>query len=289
MRAWEVVMQTCDVAGWPLRPAAVPPRRERVARRDATVGTGGGVRGCRLIIAQKSFGAASVLEDVELAARPGELVAIVGPSGAGKSTLLNILSGLDRAFDGRLEWEVGTTGRIGYVFQEPRLMPWMSLRRNIELVLEDPAEARDRVDHLLHRVGLADRADAYPGQLSGGMQRRVALARGMAVQPDLLLLDEPFASLDEPTAESLRGLLLDLWREQRNALVLVTHNLREALALADRVLFLSRGPARVVLNETLAPSRFDTEVVRDAAGLERDLLQRHPEILSGIAVEGGTP
>ncbi len=240
---------------------------------------------CMLDVRSKQYDGTRVLEDIRLELHPGSLQALVGPSGAGKSTLLNILSGLDRDFDGQVEWSGKASGRIGYVFQEPRLMPWLSLRRNIELVLQDPQSDAPQVDHLLSRIGLADRADAFPGQLSGGMQRRVALARAMAIQPDLLLLDEPFSSLDEPTAGSLRTLLLELWREQGNALVLVTHNLREAMELADRVLFLSRGPARVVHSEELLPSRADPKVERDPALLEMELLRRHPEILSGIACD----
>lgn len=241
--------------------------------------------GCRLRVERKAFGATPVLEGIELEVRPGTLLALVGPSGAGKSTLLNILSGLDRAFEGTLAWDGGVPGRIGYCFQDPRLMPWLGLRRNLELVVRDPRAERDHIDHLLEQVGLAGRADAFPGQLSGGQQRRAALARAMAVRPDLLLLDEPFASLDEPTAAGLRRLLLELWREQGNALVLVTHNLREALELADLVLFLTRGPARLVHREALTPSRAHAAVSRDAASLERDLLARHPEILSGIAAD----
>lgn len=242
---------------------------------------------CEVRIERKQFGDALVLHDVHLAITPGSFTALVGPSGAGKSTLLNIVSGLDINFTGRLDWATGRAGRIGIVFQEPRLMPWLSARRNIELVLPDLAAAGDRIDHLLARVGLAGRGEAYPGELSGGMQRRVALARAMAIEPDVLLLDEPFSSLDEPTAESLRQLLVSLWQEQENAVLLVTHNLREALALADRVLFLSRDPARVIHREELVHSAADRGQTRDPDALMRSLLKRHPEILSGIATEAG--
>lgn len=245
------------------------------------------VNACDVRIERKQFGDALVLHDVHLAITPGSFTALVGPSGAGKSTLLNIVSGLDINFTGRLDWAAGRAGTIGIVFQEPRLMPWLSARRNIELVLPDLAAAGDRVDHLLARVGLAGRGEAYPGELSGGMQRRVALARAMAIEPDVLLLDEPFSSLDEPTAESLRQLLVSLWQEQANAVLLVTHNLREALALADRVLFLSRDPARVIHREELAGPATDRRQTRDPDALMRSLLARHPEILSGIATEAG--
>ena len=245
--------------------------------------------GCRLSVEHKAFGGPPVIAGVVLDLRPGTLTALVGPSGAGKTTLLDILAGLDRDFDGSLAWDGGGDGRVGYCFQEPRLMPWLGVRRNLELVVADAVAAAPRIDHLLERVGLAGRADALPGELSGGMQRRAALARAMAVCPDLLLLDEPFASLDAPTAAGLRTLLLELWREQGNATLLVTHHLGEALELADTVVFLDRGPARVVHREPLIPSRADPAVRRDPAALERDLLARHPEILSGITAAGPCP
>ena len=244
------------------------------------------VTACAVQIERKQFADALVLQDVAFTITPGSFTALVGPSGAGKSTLLNIVSGLDDDFVGRLDWNDGRPGRVAYVFQEPRLMPWLTARRNIELVLPDPAAAGDRVDHLLSRVGLAGRGDAFPGELSGGMQRRIALARAMVIEPDVLLLDEPFSSLDEPTAERLRELLIGLWREQGNAVLLVTHNLREAVALADRILFLSRDPARVVHREELAEGA-GRRAPRDPDALMRSLLQRHPEILSGIAGQAG--
>ncbi|MCG6860482.1 MAG: ABC transporter ATP-binding protein [Chromatiaceae bacterium] len=242
---------------------------------------------CQVRIDLKQFSDTPVLQDLSLEIPTGAFIALVGPSGAGKSTLLNILSGLDRDFVGRLDWTGGSPGKVGYVFQEPRLMPWLGVRRNLELVLPDVAAARERVDELLARIGLAERADAYPRELSGGMQRRVALARGMAIQPDVLLLDEPFASLDEPTAEGLRQLLIGLWRELGMAVLLVTHNLREALALADRVIFLSPNPGRIVLCEDLHPWLEPGAEPRDPDALLQDLLSRHPEILSGIASTEG--
>ncbi|MEZ5660342.1 MAG: ABC transporter ATP-binding protein [Burkholderiaceae bacterium] len=240
---------------------------------------------CELHVARKAFGRLLVIDDLRLSIPPGSFTALVGPSGAGKSTLLNIISGLDTDFEGEMSWSDGVRGRVGYMFQEPRLMPWLSARANIELVLEGDRADPARVERMLERVGLAGRGDAYPGQLSGGMQRRVALARAMAIEPDLLLLDEPFSSLDEPTAQGLRRLTLGLCREQGNAVLLVTHNLSEALALADRVLFLSRGPARIVHLEELGGSVGGE--LRDPALVMKDLLARHPEILSGVAtIEG---
>lgn len=242
------------------------------------------MNGCRVRINDKSFGEVSVIKNLEFEILTDAFISLVGPSGAGKSTLLNILSGLDKDFDGSLEWADGGPGCVGYVFQDPRLMPWMSVRENIELVMHSAERDRAWVDHLLNMVELYGRADAFPGQLSGGMQRRVALARAMAIKPDILLLDEPFSSLDAPTASALRELVLELWRDHSSAVILVTHNLNEALELADQVCFLSKGPASIIHQEVLQPSRIDPGVARDSDQLGRALLQRQPEILSGIAV-----
>ncbi|MEW8029934.1 MAG: ABC transporter ATP-binding protein [Candidatus Thiodiazotropha sp.] len=226
-----------------------------------------------------------MIKNLEFEIVTDAFISLVGPSGAGKSTLLNILSGLDSNFDGSLEWVDGGPGCVSYVFQDPRLMPWLTVRENIELVMNDAKKDGAWVDHLLHRVELYARADAFPGQLSGGMQRRVALARAMAIKPDILLLDEPFSSLDAPTAASLREMVLDLWRDHSSAVILVTHNLNEALELADRILFLSKGPASIIHREELQPSRIDPAVERDSDNLAKALLKRQPGILSGVAVE----
>ncbi|MBT3044740.1 MAG: ABC transporter ATP-binding protein [Candidatus Thiodiazotropha sp. (ex Codakia orbicularis)] len=226
-----------------------------------------------------------MIKNLEFEIVTDAFISLVGPSGAGKSTLLNILSGLDGNFDGSLEWVDGGPGCVSYVFQDPRLMPWLTVRENVELVMNDAKKDSSWVDHLLHLVELDERADAFPGQLSGGMQRRVALARAMAIKPDILLLDEPFSSLDAPTAASLREMVLDLWRDHSSAVILVTHNLNEALELADQILFLSKGPASIIHQEALQPSRIDPTVERDSDNLAKALLKRQPGILSGIAVD----
>ncbi|MES9812740.1 MAG: ABC transporter ATP-binding protein [Candidatus Thiodiazotropha sp.] len=227
----------------------------------------------------------SVIKDLEFEIVTDAFISLVGPSGAGKSTLLNILSGLDGNFDGSLEWVDGGPGCVSYVFQDPRLMPWLTVRENVELVMHDAKKDSSWVDHLLHLVELYERADAFPGQLSGGMQRRVALARAMAIKPDILLLDEPFSSLDAPTAASLQEMVLDLWRDHSSAVILVTHNLNEALELADRILFLSKGPASIIHQEAVQPSRIDPSVERDSDKLAKSLLKRQPGILSGVVVD----
>jgi len=190
-----------------------------------------------------------VLQDIRIALRPGEFLALVGPSGCGKSTLLHIVAGLDPDFDGRVTFSqppgVGRP-RLGYVFQNPRLLPWLTVRDNILLVLDRPSAHRKKVDALLEAMGLGEFGRFHPNRLSVGMQRRAALARAFAVEPRLLLMDEPFVSLDQPTAHQLRTQLLEVWNTHRTTVVFVTHDLAEATMLADRILFLSSSPARVI-------------------------------------------
>lgn len=188
-----------------------------------------------------------ILEGINFEISPAEFVAVIGPSGCGKTTLMNIVAGLDTAFSGRVDWpEDATQRRLGYVFQNPRLLPWLSVRENVRLVLDDPDSATERIDGLLDAMELTAFADYYPNRISLGMQRRAALARAFAVEPQLLLMDEPFVSLDLPTASLLRSLLLRVWDTHRSRVLFVTHDLREATQLADRILFLSRSPARVI-------------------------------------------
>jgi ABC-type nitrate/sulfonate/bicarbonate transport system ATPase subunit len=185
-----------------------------------------------------------VLKQLRLAVEPGETVALIGPSGCGKTTLLNIVAGLDSDFSGRLELAPNT--RIAYVFQEPRLLPWRTVEDNLRLVLDGVPALDGRIAAALAEVGLEGAGKVFASRLSLGMARRVALARAFVIRPDLLLLDEPFVSLDEPTAHRLRLLLLDLLAAHGTTAIFVTHNLREAIMIAHRLLFLSASPAHVV-------------------------------------------
>ncbi len=188
-------------------------------------------------------GPRTVIEGLRLTLAREEIVALVGPSGCGKTTLLRIIGGLDTRYEGAITWAEGVRPRIGTVFQEPRLLPWRTVRQNIALVRPpNPAEA----ESLLALLGLAPYADLHPPALSLGMARRAAIARAFAVEPTLLLLDEPFVSLDPAMAEQGRAVLATAWRTRRCAALLVTHDLAEAASLADRILLLSEGPARVV-------------------------------------------
>jgi ABC-type nitrate/sulfonate/bicarbonate transport system ATPase subunit len=212
------------------------------------------------------------LRNLETRIQPGEFCVITGPSGCGKTTLLNIVAGLDKDFAGVLGLEPPGAGspRIGYVFQNPRLLPWRTVRENVALVLP-PQRDRREVEGLLDDVGLADAADLYPTRLSGGMARRAALARAFAITPDLLLLDEPFVSLDAPAADRLRGLLVRLVTSRPLTVLFVTHELAEAVALADRVLVLSPAPGRIVAEMPIPLPRERRHDGGTLAGLQAQL------------------
>lgn len=175
-----------------------------------------------------------------------EFVCIVGPSGSGKTTTLNIIGGLDPNFEGEVAFrDPDARERLAYVFQEPRLLPWRTLLENVALPLGKDRDAREKAKDWLERVGLGPFAGHFPGQTSLGMQRRAALARAFAFGPSLMLMDEPFVSLDEATAQDLRGLLMTLWRNEPVTVLFVTHNVREAIGLANRILLFSKPPAHV--------------------------------------------
>lgn len=191
------------------------------------------------------------LENFSARIRPGEIVAIIGGSGCGKSTLLRAISGLDRATTGSVTLDdISITApheKIGIIFQEPRLLPWLSVADNIGFGLSDlpSAERKQRVTRALARVGLADKADAWPRELSGGQAQRVAIARALVPSPEVLLLDEPFSALDAFTRADLQDHLLDLWADTRPTLILVTHDVDEAVVLADRIVVMRPRPGRL--------------------------------------------
>ena len=223
------------------------------------------------------------LGDMQFTVPAGEFVALVGPSGTGKTTLLNMIAGLEADFQGKIQ---APRDALSYMFQEPRLMPWLSVEVNIRLVLDAPPLQADterftRMETLLQQLGLTEFRAAFPKQLSGGLKRRVALVRAFVTQPQLLLMDEPFQSLDEPTAQDLRQLLMQLWQHTRPTVVFVTHSLNEALQLADRILFLSSRPARIILDYHSPLARPRSVVTSDLQILQNQLLQTYPQLLSG--------
>ncbi|MEO5685771.1 MAG: ATP-binding cassette domain-containing protein [Burkholderiaceae bacterium] len=204
----------------------------------------------------KRFGERAVLQDVALDVQPGEFVAIVGRSGCGKSTLLRLLAGLETPSSGAVRLGGVASGArrddVRIMFQEARLLPWRTVLQNVQLGL-DSKDASARARDALAQVGLADRAGDWPAVLSGGQRQRVALARALVHRPRLLLLDEPLGALDALTRIEMQRLIESVWRELRFTAVLVTHDVAEAVALADRVLLVEDG--RVTLDERVALAR----------------------------------
>lgn len=213
-----------------------------------------------------------VLQGVSFQVRRGETVALTGPSGCGKTTLLNILAGLEAVGDGRIVLASGAT--VAYVFQEPRLLPWRTVKENLELVVDEGPDTVARVDRALAEVGLDDARDVYASRLSLGMARRVALARGFIVRPDLLLLDEPFVSLDDRGANRLRLLLLELLERHRTSAVFVTHRVSEAIMLATRLLVLSGPPGTVQHDVPIDLSPAERRSAATIARVQRLLVDR---------------
>src|SRR5712671_3390809 len=191
------------------------------------------------------------LDGVSLNVDPGEIVAVVGGSGCGKSTLLRLVSGLDNPTQGAVALDgdtiVSPHEKIGIVFQEPRLLPWLTVAGNVGFGLANrpKAERAERVARQLDRVGLSDKANVWPRELSGGQAQRVALARALIMRPEVLLLDEPFSALDAFTRVDLQDHLLDLWADTKPTLVVVTHDVDEAIALADRIVVMRPHPGQV--------------------------------------------
>jgi sulfonate transport system ATP-binding protein len=240
------------------------------------------------------------LERFSATVRLGEIVAIIGGSGCGKSTLLRAIAGLDPATTGTVTLDGITItaphAKIGIIFQEPRLLPWLSVANNIGFGLGDlPANARrERVIRALAKVGLTDKAKAWPRELSGGQAQRVAIARALVPQPEVLLLDEPFSALDAFTRRDLQDHLLDLWADTRPTLVLVTHDVDEAVVLADRVLVMRPRPGRlfeeIAINLARPRDRtsphFDSFKRRVLTALDRSLDRSVPDSASS-AQSGG--
>ena len=229
------------------------------------------------------------LSDINLTVGVSEIVALIGGSGCGKTTLLRLVAGLDRASSGAIRLHGESIAEphpaIGIVFQEPRLLPWLSVADNVGFGLNGlaPVERRARVAHALEKVGLADYGARWPRELSGGQQQRVAIARAFVTNPAVLLLDEPFSALDAFTRASLHEHLLGLWEETRPTVVLVTHDVQEAVTLADRAVVMQPRPGRIFdeLPLTLARPRdragppFESATRRVLTALDHSLKTPH--------------
>ena len=210
-----------------------------------------------------------MLGSLALTLASGEVGALVGPSGCGKTTLLRIIAGLDRDYDGSVA--LPDHGRLGMVFQEPRLLPWRTLEQNVRLAA--PQASATTLDTLFRTLGLEAHRHHFPGELSLGQARRVALARAFAVDPDLLLLDEPFVSLDDALAARLRDELAELVSRRPVTTLLVTHNVEEAIGLADRLFLLSASPARVVAEMPVERPRA-ARTPAELAALRNEIVRR---------------
>ena len=237
------------------------------------------------------------LSGFDFAVRPGEFVALLGPSGCGKSTALRIVAGLSEPTEGAVEWPQATTpaqreNRLGFVFQEPTLMPWASVFNNVALPLQLKSAAADkvacRVAAALERVGLRSFSHAYPRELSGGMRMRVSIARALVTEPELLLMDEPFAALDEITRFKLNDDLLQMWQTLRTTVIFVTHSVFESVYLSSRVVVMASRPGRVFAELAVdAPYPRDRDFRTSPAYAA--FCRRASEALSGAMAAGGEP
>jgi NitT/TauT family transport system ATP-binding protein len=234
----------------------------------------------------KTFESGTVaLRGFDLAVRDGEFVSLLGPSGCGKSTALRIIAGLGETSEGTVD--NSAAGKIGFVFQEPTLMPWVDVAANVRLSLElAHAEAPAAVGRALARVGLADFAGAYPRELSGGMKMRASIARALVTEPQLLLMDEPFAALDEINRFKLNNDLLTVWQELRRTVIFVTHSVFESVYLSQRIVVMTPRPGRV-FTEIAIPAPYPRDenfrTSSDYAGYCRQVGQALGRAMGGAA------
>ena len=227
-----------------------------------------------------------VLKDIDINIKSKEFVCIVGPSGCGKTTLMNMIGGLIKTEDQIIEFNDNKQSfddKFGYVFQTSRLLPWLTVKENVALVCDGKPLNDERIDEILENFGLKDFINYYPKSISGGMRRRVSLARAFINNPKVLLMDEPFVSLDQPTAENLYEVLVNYWKKNPTTIILITHVLKEAILLGDRVLFFSKNPGTVVFDYKLKSKRNPLTIDNDLVNEEYcDLSKKYPNLLNGL-------
>ena len=226
-------------------------------------------------IKEKSFNNIKILEDINISIKEAEFLSIIGPSGCGKTTLLNLISSLDTNFNGTARV---FSSNIGFMFQDSRLIPWLNIKENLLIISKN--KNLDEINELLKLVGLENILEEYPKNLSGGMARRVALVRAFVNHPKVVFLDEPFISLDYPTANSLKKDFLNLCKKFNSTVVLVTHDLSEAIYLSNRILFLSKNPAKVIFEYKNSNNQeFNLKKIDE---LKNEILENYPKILEGV-------
>lgn len=228
----------------------------------------------KIDIQEKTFNGIKILENINISLKEGEFLSIIGPSGCGKTTLLNIISSLDKDFKGFVNI---SSSNIGFVFQDHRLIPWLSVKENLLIISKD--KDMKQINELLNLVGLDNILDIYPRDLSGGMARRVSFVRAFINNPKVIFLDEPFISLDYPTATSLKKDFLELCKRFNTTVILVTHDLSEAIYLSNRILFFSKNPATQILEyKNTNNQEFDLKKIDE---LKNEILETYPHILEG--------
>ena len=226
------------------------------------------------------------LKEIDTFIKPKEFVCIVGPSGCGKTTLMNIIGGLVKAKKQKIlinDKPINNDNSIAYVFQTSRLMPWLTLYNNIKLVCkENSNDLQKKIFHILKNFELFDFKDSFPSTISGGMRRKVSLARAFVNNPEVLLMDEPFVSLDQPTTENLYKVLIEYWKKKPTTIIFITHSLKEALLLGDRILFLTKRPGRIILDYKVKSKRLPLKIDSKGVQTEYDILnKKYPDLLKG--------
>ena len=229
-------------------------------------------------VKSKKYENKDILNNISIDVQSSELISIIGPSGCGKTTILKMIASLDDDFDGIIKYQNDKSiNNLGFIFQDSRLLPWLTVKENILLVCKNKEKDEKKVEELLIELGLKEHINSYIKALSGGMKRRVAIARAFINNPEVLLLDEPFISLDYPTAQNLRKIFFKFYEEYSPIALFVTHDINEALAVSNRIIFLSHLPTTILYEYKNIPS-FDEDVINKK---KNEILELYPNILSG--------